>query len=511
MRTYVPKAVFALIGALAATLASACVDEETPVAPGARGNLALTTAPLESLGEDPPFIEIAGQVPSFGGFWFNEQGTQIVVGLTDPGDFARVVGMIPQYLGAHKPSAGYIAVSVTRTFADLARYRAALRGEVLGLAGVATLGVKESANRVEVGITNAAVEPQVRELVRRLGIPDDAVAILNVPVPRVMSHTLLDQHPAALIEGGWMIGPSGCTLGFPAFRTDGASVFVMNSHCTPTSPGFDGGAITQGGVHIGTEILDPPGWVCAGGFSTCRHADAALISADRPMAFGKIARTTERTTADQSGGPLTIDHGNPTFTITGRSNDVFENEPLDKVGVRTGWSHGNVEDTCTDVFFDEDRWSRLCSDRVDFAVDRGDSGSPVFSVKADGTVDLRGIVFGRWSNGLGDIDGFMSDLRQIERDVGPLSVHAVIATIFGYNWVPANSTQTWTAVVSGGKAPFTFAWYRDGVLVSSSSSYTGNTGTSHFQLRLDVSDARGDTSSDVHAVFIGSAPCPGGC
>jgi hypothetical protein len=200
-----------------------------------------------------------------------------------------------------------------------------------------------------------------------------------------------------------------------------------------------------------------------------------------------------------SGGPLTIDHVNPTFTITSQNTNVFENEELQKVGRTTGWSYGIVEDTCND--YNINGWVRLCSDRVDFAVQGGDSGSPVFYWKSDGTADLRGIVFG-WQ-GFPYNDGPMSNLGQIGLDLGPLRVHTVQAHITGPTSAPPNSTRTSTGTAFGGKPPFTFAWYRGGVLVSTSSSYTGNVGSSNFELRLNISDALGDTSSDTHPVSIG--------
>ncbi len=350
--------------------------------------------PLEEVGELPPFVEIANEVPSFCGFWFNEQD-QIVVAVTDLADFERVAGLIPRYLGAHQPT-GYVAMQVDRSFADLARFRAALRGPALGRRGVVSLGVKESANRVEVGITDAGVESTVRGLARGLGIPDEALAVAQVPEPRAATHTLKNQHPSGAIEGGWEIGsPAGtCTLGFPAVRiSDGSYVFVTNSHCTPIQHGLDGGAITQpwGGPTVGWEIKDPPAWSCGG--TLCRNADAALISAVQPVQFARIARTVERVFTDISGGDLSINHLNPTFTISSRLNFVWENEVIEKVGKTTGWSSGSVEDTCTD--FNIEGWTRLCSDRVDFAIDLGDSGSPVFFWKPDGTAELRGIAFAR--------------------------------------------------------------------------------------------------------------------
>jgi hypothetical protein len=254
---------------------------------------------------------------------------------------------------------------------------------------------------------------------------------------------------------------------------------------------------------VGVESVDPPALSC-GFMGPCRYSDAALISALRPLQFGRIARTTERSGLDVTGGALTINHANPTFTISGRWSFVYENEIIDKVGATTGWSYGAVEDTCTD--FSTSGWIKLCSDRVDFATQGGDSGSPVFYWKADGTVELRGIVFG-WQPWPFN-DAVMSNLHQIELDLGPLSVHAVIAGISGPTLVPENVNQTWTAVVSGGKAPFTFSWYRDGAPVSTSSSYTGNTGSSGFQLQLNVSDALGGFSSKVKDIQVTSCPPP---
>ncbi|HJR17095.1 MAG TPA: hypothetical protein VJ808_09600, partial [Gemmatimonadales bacterium] len=153
-----------------------------------------------------------------------------------------------------------------------------------------SLGVKESANRVEIGVSNRSIEQEVRGVARALGIPDEAVAIIDAPEPRQVSHTLQQQHPSAAIEGGWQIrNPAGfgCTLGFPAIRvSNGTNVFVTNSHCTTTSHGFDGDSIMQpsgapSGGKVGSEILDPAAWAC--GIYSCRNSDAALILATRPL------------------------------------------------------------------------------------------------------------------------------------------------------------------------------------------------------------------------------------
>lgn len=507
MRTCVRRTALLVVGALAAASAGACSDDDAVAPEAAPANAALTPASLQTLGDNPTFIEIAAQVPSFAGFWFNREGTQIVVGVTDPREFQHLAAMIHRRLGAHKPRGSYVAAKVSRSFVELARYRAALRSQVFDLPDVVSLGVKESANRVEVGIANPGAEPAIRGLVRSLGIPNEAVAIVNVSRPHTSSHTLRSAHPNGVLEGGWQIesGAGTCSLGFVALRSDGSPVFVTASHCTTTSPGYDGGTITQGGVVAGSEILDPPVFACPWmGVPECRNADAALISASRPISLGKIARTTARTDADISGGPLTIDHANPTFTITSKYPDTFENEPLDKVGRTTGWSHGNVEDTCTD--YNIDGWIRLCSDRVDFATDHGDSGSPVFSVNGNGTVQLRGVVFG-WQ-GWPYNDALISDMRQVELDLGTLTVHTVQAGVNGPSIMEPYADGTWNSVVTGGRGPYTFSWYRDGTLVSTASSYSGNAGSADFELRLTVSDALGGSSTDVYPVTVWTSGCP---
>jgi hypothetical protein len=279
LRRIVPASVLAGIA-----LTGACIDRN-PVVPLDGPSPALTSELLEALGDLPPFIEIAQEVSTFGGFWFNQQD-QVVVGLTDLADFQRVVAMIPRYLGAHQPTGGYVAMEVRHSFADLARYRAALRAPVFRDTRVVSLGVNESANRVEVGIRNRDVESEVRGLARTLGIPDDAVAIREVPVAQLTTHTLRSAHPAGAIEGGWEIGPRICTLGFPAIRqSNGSSVFVINSHCTDSTYRFDGGPVTQplNGAFVGSEALDPPGWTCLHNltYTTCRNSDPLPVSGAR--------------------------------------------------------------------------------------------------------------------------------------------------------------------------------------------------------------------------------------
>ena len=115
MRTGLHRIALILTLALTTALVGACIDHDTVAAPGAQGSLALSSAPLNTLGEDLPLVEIASEVPTFGGFWYNKENQgQIVVALTDLKDFQRVVAMIPKYLGAHQPTAGYVAMKVGR-------------------------------------------------------------------------------------------------------------------------------------------------------------------------------------------------------------------------------------------------------------------------------------------------------------------------------------------------------------------------------------------------------------
>jgi hypothetical protein len=69
----------------------------------------------------------------------------------------------------------------------------------------------------------------------------------------------------------------------------------------------------------------------------------------------------------------------------------------------------------------------------------------------------------------------------------PLSV-----SIWGPSNPPAYTTQTWSAAVSNGTAPFSYTWYRDGVLLGeTSNTYTEDVYDTGFQLQVIVTDATG--------------------
>jgi hypothetical protein len=131
----------------------------------------------------------------------------------------------------------------------------------------------------------------------------------------------------------------------------------------------------------------------------------------------------------------------------------------------------------------------------------GDSGSPVFRVRYNGTVELRGIAFG-WVPGYED--ALISDLHQIELDLGQLKVHEpmIHASIEGPSSVPANAFCEWYGYAEG-VPPFQFAWHQDGMLVGTSQYYSvSSTGTSDFQLSFTVTDSRSHTATDATTISI---------
>lgn len=484
---------------------SACVDPETVVDPPTAAVTALDEIPFDELVEDPPMLALARKLPSFGGYWYDDDG-RIVIGLTTLDDRAVAESLVRDQLGDRQPPAGYAVVKVSHSFEDLARYRTHLRRQVFSIDDVVILGVKESLNYVHVGVTSLTAEAIVRNFARQIGIPDEVLVINLVEAPRPMSHTL--QQSDSIIQGGWQIANEqnrGCTLGFAAVESDGTAVFVTNSHCTLRDHAYDGDDFFQpdtAGVLVGSEHLDPPVYSCGFTPSDCRASDAALISAAIDITLGTIARTTDREGSEGVAGDLTIDHTNPVITISGKASHVVENEQLDKVGRTTGWTYGAVEDTCIDTDGGS-TWIVECSDRVDYHSDEGDSGAAVFSIEANGTATLRGINWG--TVGWPYDDSYMSDIHQIQLDLGHLVVvdEHVNATISGPVSVPPSAACEWASNVSPGWPPYAYEWRRDAVVVSTDASYiTNDTGTSDFQLTLKVTDGRNEYDFVVHDVTI---------
>jgi hypothetical protein len=87
---------------------------------------------------------------------------------------------------------------------------------------------------------------------------------------------------------------------------------------------------------------------------------------------------------------------------------------------------------------------------------------------------------------------------------------SAVASISGPDLPLSNTSATWSASASGGTTPYSYAWYRNGQLVSNSTSYSAPTGASEFGLRLEVTDqtlsvAAKDYWVDVDGVRVGIA------
>jgi hypothetical protein len=506
----------------------ACSDE--PVTPpttsarslsASRAGWTVATVPADAITDNQPSIELGRRVPAFAGMYFDDDG-QLVVAMTDGGMRVEAENLIRSRLGVHQTAKGVVNRSTVRfgvrvvkyTFMDLARYRTVLRDYVFGIPNVVSLDVKESENRVKIGISDAAAEGEIRKLLPSVGIPQDAVTFWRSPPGEDMSHTLSDTM--ANIQGGWRItGGGGCTLGFAARRSSTwEPVWVTNSHCSDTPHQLDNGDQVQKGRWIGREIADPPTFNL--GLGPARHADVSLYSDSVslpsvvlyfPLAFGTIARTLFPQGCDGCAGSLFLDHSNPTFAITGRRGYVIENETLNKVGATTGWTYGNVEDTCVDL--GSSGWTKLCSDRVDFWNQDGDSGSPVFATDINGGAILVGILWGRI--GIPYYDAMISNLAQIEKDVGALEVYdpgPPNVTISGATQVRTGEECRWDAVVTGGFWPLSDVTW-SGVLSGTGGSIYGSVYSSG-SLQATVTDRLGRTGGTTIGIEASSSfpHCP---
>jgi hypothetical protein len=512
--------------AIVVVLTAACYEEqpETPLEPEPATqstSIDLPSLSDQELGEHPDLLAVARDVPSFAGFYFDDEGLGIVR-LTEATGLEAAVQRIRPLLPSSENDVAFAARPATHSFLALATYRALLRDRVFSVEGVVSLGVDELLNRVHVGVEDTRMAPEIAALLLALGIPEDAVVIerrtrgtplvpsvglSTSPVRARVSHDLDSEEPNGHLYGGYRFG-IGCTIGFAALRrATGDSVFVSNSHCTTVDHEFDGIVVGQPAMtpSKGAEILDPDGFNCI--FWICRHSDTAMFETYVPIQLGKIARTTSSSNCESCVEDLTIDHTNPTLSITARNGFIVLGQVLQKIGNTTGWTYGSVVDTCSDVVL-TDGWKRLCADQFDASVDPGDSGSPVFSVNF-GNVTLRGIVFGKAG---GDDDVIMSSLTQVEKDMGGLVYYDLgppSVSIEGSLHVRTGLLCDWSALVGGGIDPFDVVW--SGVF-SGTGSTISRVATTTGWLEVDITDWSGRTASSMEYITVSpTGPTPPGC
>lgn len=225
----------------------------------------------------------------------------------------------------------------------------------------------------------------------------------------------------------------------------GVRVFVTNSHCSSSSWDTDASIFHQPYPsrfsevnRIGQEYRDRRGESC--GFlspNVCRYADATAVRIDAGITSdrGKIARTLYA--GGTTGGSLQIDAASPSFRITSEGTP-YQNQFVNKIGARTGWSRGRVTKTCVVTYQGGRSWSKLrCQYFAEADVDDGDSGSPVFSDSGDGSVALFGMVWGKTEPMCDPLSGggcqlyvnfVFSPISGIEKDLGSLETGVPVPT-----------------------------------------------------------------------------------
>jgi hypothetical protein len=460
-----------------------------------------------------PLAQIGREIPSFGGFY--REGDTLVGLVTDAAHRSavegRLWGLISSSPEASSPVSRVAIRDARYSFAELATWRDLVFDEAMGKGEVVSLDLDERYNRIDIGIADGVAAERLRDRFASLGIPVEALNITRRARMTVASHSVRDYSRP--VQGGYEVTTTDqfgilaevCSLGFNA-KLNGKNVVFTNSHCTKSTYSLDGGGAYQDAIYyskfLGYEYSDP-GPTCGGG---CRWSDAAAFRYQAGVAFdfGYIARTigTPRLIWAHDG-PIDIDHSNPRYKILVAGNPYLY-ETVDKIGRSSGWTRGEVLDTCED-FQGTDGYVRKCSVIASYYSTDGDSGAPVFRVLGSG-VKLVGINWGFDDN---DQISAFSPMGNLYADFGSFTVYdpPLNAQISGEQYVKPYYPCEWFASATGGVGPYTYQW--SGVLSGSGQSISGSIGQSG-SLMLTVTDSNQNTDSESWWISVSqnNPECP---
>lgn len=397
-----------LLAVAGAAALTACQDAAAPsTTPPALLQGAQVQAP------DPDAL--ARAIPGFGGvFLQNGRPTVYLIDLAERGAVEAALGGFARGRGLRT---GDIQVLRGRfTWPQLSRWFRQVSEEVFEPGGVVFVDLDEAANRLLVGVEDAAGAASARSIAARLGLPDEAVEVRQVD-PIVYAATLRDQVRPVVAGLQINFGQFVCSIGFNA-RSGSQSSFVTASHCTDRQGGVEGTLYYQplastANSFIGTEVADPQyfrGNGCPRG-KKCRFSDAsrAAYAAGVPFTLGGIGATNA-----PNNGSLTL---TGTFTVTGEGAALV-GQAANKVGRTTGWTQGLVTNTCVNTGVSGTNIVQLCQTFVNAGVGGGDSGSDVFALAGGTNVTLLGVLWGGNSAGTQFV---YSPIANVEQELGPLT------------------------------------------------------------------------------------------
>jgi hypothetical protein len=429
-----------IIIAGAVFLLAACQDDATaPDAPQPAPSFAMAQASQDPA---PDPLAVAQAVPGFGGY-FIDHGVP-TVWLTDPSQRALAEQALAGFLADRGWSAADLVVrQAAYTWLQLDAWHNAAWPHALSVMGAVYTDIDESSNRLRFGGLNAQAVATITAAVAATGVPAAAVVVQETAPIRQVA-TLRDR--VRPVPGGYQLNffasPVSpltylCTLGFNVVK-DGVNSFITNSHCTNVQGGIETptdyyqptrGLTPLADNFIAVEVEDPhyDAASCLTEMllpAVCRWSDAsrAAYAPGQPFALGRIARTVA---PDTEIGTLDVDARNSTFRITGEQNGGVVGDVVHKVGRTTGWTYGEVVETCINsiVLGTVPPIVQRCQDRVRAGVDGGDSGSPVFRRQGNGpNVRLVGLLWG--SSATGDVKTFVfSPMTGVRRELGDFRTH----------------------------------------------------------------------------------------
>lgn len=450
------------------------------------------------VGVDAQFSDLARQIPGFAGVYY-EGDRLIVTGKTTAALQSQLSAVTDRF------SAASVEVRAVRhSFLDLAAVATAL--EKNGFPeGMTLLDIDEKDNVVRIGYNpdkpNAA--KSLAYVMDALGVPEDLYRI-EPSAPAVPLATLRDNIRPTV--GGTAINDDGCTfwnISGPNYER----AFITAAHCTGQIGVNNSTTFYQNqSGPIGVEYFDPPyqyySMLSNCIREDCRLSDAAigLYAQDVPATRGLIARPVNKSRT--VGSIQYAGH----FQVSAKYSVPVVGMTLNKVGQRTGWTYGDVTETCAHVYTASNgpHWI-LCSTMVNAGAFYGDSGSPVFRQLGSVNVGMYGILWGGAGTPHSTYwDSFwMSPFSGINEEFGGAMWPLLVSTgISGPTEVPPSENGTWTAVPNGDYSPYTYHWYKNGLSVGTGSSYVGQSDTD-FTLRVDVVSRFGwFSSAEINVVVV---------